>query len=296
MPILAQAELAGINPLEYDLIQRAGTIGAIYGTLLLAGIIVWFVLVARWRATPPDWRGAFARLVENPLRGADLAVLVLVLLTGFIAVIGLRVPWQRMTAGWSLSEASGLMLLQSLLFHGMGLLVVVGILLARGLTPARAFGISRSGLSRDLLRGLVALLATLPVLLILTLLFHVMLYLLGHQPSLQEVAFVLADEPNRWLRIYFIVLAVLIAPVFEELLFRGFLLPVMARRYGVWSALLLTSFLFALIHGHLPSFATLFALSAAMGAAYALTGSLAVPIAMHALFNSITTAILLFIR
>ncbi len=296
MPTLAQADVAGFSPLEYDLLQRAGAIGSIYGVLLLAGIVVWIALIARWRRAAPDWRGAFARLAERPLRGADLAVLALALAAGFLAVLAFRHPWQRMADGWALGEASGLMLIQSLMFHGVGLLVVLGVLRGRGVSLRRAFGLSLGGAPGDLLRGLAALLATLPVLLVLTVLFHLMLYLLGHQPSLQEVAFVLADEPNRWLRMYFVLLAVAIAPVFEEILFRGFLLPLLVRRHGAVPAILLTSFLFAVIHGHLPSFVTLFTLSAALGAAYALTGSLAVSMTMHAAFNSITTAILVFIR
>ena len=121
------------------------------------------------------------------------------------------------------------------------------------------------------------------------------LQLVGHQPSLQEVAFAIADEQNRWMRAYFLVLAVGLAPLFEEIIFRGLLLPVLARRYGVWAGLLVTSFLFAIIHGHLPSFVTLFGLSMALGAAHLYTGSLTVPVAMHAIFNAITTAILLSI-
>jgi len=41
---------------------------------------------------------------------------------------------------------------------------------------------------------------------------------------------------------------VLIAPIFEELVFRGFLLPLLARSLGPWLGILLTAVPFALLH------------------------------------------------
>jgi len=41
---------------------------------------------------------------------------------------------------------------------------------------------------------------------------------------------------------------VLFAPVFEEVFFRGFLYPVVARRFGFYPAIVITAILFALIH------------------------------------------------
>lgn len=42
---------------------------------------------------------------------------------------------------------------------------------------------------------------------------------------------------------------VLLAPLFEEMLFRGFLLPLLARSLGAWTGILLTTLPFALLHG-----------------------------------------------
>ena len=43
--------------------------------------------------------------------------------------------------------------------------------------------------------------------------------------------------------------AVVLGPLFEELLFRGFLLPLLQRTLGAWMAILLTAIGFALLHG-----------------------------------------------
>lgn len=42
---------------------------------------------------------------------------------------------------------------------------------------------------------------------------------------------------------------IVLAPIFEEMLFRGFLLPLLARSLGPWPGILLTAIPFALLHG-----------------------------------------------
>jgi membrane protease YdiL (CAAX protease family) len=42
---------------------------------------------------------------------------------------------------------------------------------------------------------------------------------------------------------------VVLAPIFEEMLFRGFLLPLLARSVGPWLGIFLTALLFGLLHG-----------------------------------------------
>jgi membrane protease YdiL (CAAX protease family) len=46
-----------------------------------------------------------------------------------------------------------------------------------------------------------------------------------------------------------ILFGVVLAPIFEEMLFRGFLLPLLMRSVGPWLGILLTAVPFALLHG-----------------------------------------------
>ena len=87
--------------------------------------------------------------------------------------------------------------------------------------------------------------------------------------------------------------AMVLAPVQEEFVFRGYLYPALKRYGGPFLGLAINALLFAGIHLHLPSFAGLFVLAACLTLAYEWTGSLLVPMAMHALFNSITVVNLL---
>ena len=79
--------------------------------------------------------------------------------------------------------------------------------------------------------------------------------------------------------------AVVLAPVCEEFLFRGFFYAVGKRYLGPLASGFASALLFAAIHQSLTAFAGLFVLALCLTLAYERTGSLLVPIGMHALYN-----------
>ena len=84
--------------------------------------------------------------------------------------------------------------------------------------------------------------------------------------------------------ILFLVVAGL-APFFEELLFRGFLLPLLARGQGMALALAISALLFGAIHLQPMGLPTLSMLGLVLGLAMRHTGSLRTPILVHACWN-----------
>lgn len=94
-------------------------------------------------------------------------------------------------------------------------------------------------------------------------------------------------------KIAMIMAAVVVAPLLEEFVFRGYLYPVFRRYLGAGVGVVLNSALFAGVHAHLPSVAPLFVLAVCLTLAYEATGSLLVPMVMHALFNSFNVALLI---
>jgi membrane protease YdiL (CAAX protease family) len=85
--------------------------------------------------------------------------------------------------------------------------------------------------------------------------------------------------------------AVGVAPVVEELLFRGFLLSALAGRLGERSALLWSSLIFSLLHG-VASLPLLFVLSLFLGWLQLRTRCILVPILAHAFYNGFTFVLL----
>ena len=93
------------------------------------------------------------------------------------------------------------------------------------------------------------------------------------------------------LRILIVFLAVVVAPLLEEMLFRG-LFQTMIRSYleQPWLAIVITSGIFASVHQNVTHWPALFMLAMGLGYAYEKSGSLWRPIFMHALFNGVAIA------
>lgn len=83
----------------------------------------------------------------------------------------------------------------------------------------------------------------------------------------------------------FLAIAV-VAPIVEELLFRGYLQTALSRRMKPWMAIVLSSALFGAIHFQPLAFPILALLGAVFGYLYHRTGSLKVNIALHMANNA----------
>lgn len=82
-----------------------------------------------------------------------------------------------------------------------------------------------------------------------------------------------------------VVSACLLAPVFEEFLFRGFVYRNIRDKLGPWLALVLSSAFFAAAHLDPTNFLPLFAIGGCCAYAYERSGSLWVPMLIHAAWN-----------
>jgi uncharacterized protein len=82
--------------------------------------------------------------------------------------------------------------------------------------------------------------------------------------------------------------ACVVAPLSEELLFRGTFYPLLSRGFGRFIAALVSAMLFAFVHDTYTDVPGLTILALCFTLAYEVTGSLLVPIFMHATFNSLS--------
>ncbi len=94
----------------------------------------------------------------------------------------------------------------------------------------------------------------------------------------------------------FLVQAVVFSPLIEELFFRGFLLTFLKRYTSTWLALVLSAGVFAFAHANLGAALPLWLLGLVLGVAYEHTGSLLLPIGIHACWNFLTALSLLVDR
>lgn len=174
---------------------------------------------------------------------------------------------------------------------GLLLVLVAWLAFARGL---RGFGLSPKTLPRDMLWGLVNLVAIYPAIaamLWLTVaagkLFNPDFSLETHQTITE-----LGRMDSMYVRIMIIAAVAVVVPIFEELLFRGILQSTLTGYLcKPWLSIAATSAIFALMHP-ITHFFGLFTLSMAMGYAYEKSGSLLRAIWIHILFNSASITML----
>jgi membrane protease YdiL (CAAX protease family) len=96
-----------------------------------------------------------------------------------------------------------------------------------------------------------------------------------------------------WQMAFFLFQAVVLAPLFEELFFRGFLQSFLKNYTSTWMALVLSAGVFAFAHVNLGAVLQLWLLGVALGLAYEHTGALLLPVGIHGCFNFATALNLL---
>jgi hypothetical protein len=145
--------------------------------------------------------------------------------------------------------------------------------------------------SRWFLWGLGGYFAAVPIVAIASLLNQLIWQGRGGSNPLLQI--VLESRDSLALVIFFSTAAIA-APLFEEILFRGFLLPSLTRYIPVSGAIVLSGFLFALAHLSLSEILPLTTLGIVLGIVYTRSRNLLAPILLHSLWNS-GTLLTLFI-
>lgn len=246
------------------------------------------LLIMRTMKTPVPWASHATWLRSRPWTWREGLTL--------IGLIGLLIG-----LGWSISallnhpHEGTLLIIQGLTLDLAGLGVMAWLAHSRGWRLSEAFGLTP--LTPRLIKyGVVFYMTLIPFILISSLVSQGILSFKGYPPNLQDIAVLLSGDYPLWVRVVMFTFAIAVAPIFEECLFRGVLLPMAVRKFGLGSGIFLISFVFAIIHLHLPSFVPLMIIASGFSLAYLYTRSLWVPIIMHGLFNGVNLAMLLVIR
>ncbi|MCE5185860.1 MAG: CPBP family intramembrane metalloprotease [Planctomycetaceae bacterium] len=171
------------------------------------------------------------------------------------------------------------------------MLVLACFLFARGL---KGFGLRVKSLPADMVWSLVYLIAVYPFIFVglwLMLIIGRLLEGPGFTLMQHQSIELLTTTASPFVQVIVAVFAVVVVPMFEELLFRGYLQTALSVRTArPWLAIGITSLLFTMLHPWQHQ-VSLFFLSCALGYAYERSGSLLRPIIMHALFNGFSVAV-----
>jgi membrane protease YdiL (CAAX protease family) len=219
--------------------------------------------------------GAAPPAVPWGLHGLLLVFVLLFLNQGLIAPL---IPEEGARRGRAL-----------MLYDSIAKLTTVGLVLAFlavrfARAPFDLLGLRRAGALRALAFGALVYLAWFPVQVGILFLNR----LLFPAADLQRALAWMQEDRAPGAIAFYLGTAAVLVPFAEEVLFRGFGQAGMRRLVGPAGALLLTALLFGVAHAALAVLLPTFVLGFVLSWLYERTGSLAAPIAAHALHNAVT--------
>jgi hypothetical protein len=253
------------------------------GAALVCGQL-WLLWRGRLPAPPP--------LIGPPLTLADVTLVIaggFVLLGEVVLPSFTQVGLKSVMAPWPISAATrqGLEVLTTYLSLMVAPLGLLTLLLPRQPQPPSG-GWLRWGwrpVAASLRPALKMVLMVLPFVALASWLLQLVWSDPGGTNPLLDMVLGTSDA---WALLTFALTAVVLAPFFEETLFRGVLLPVVARHLGARWAVLISALVFAIAHLSLAELAPLSVLGVGLGLLRWQTGRLAACVCLHAFWNSLT--------
>jgi membrane protease YdiL (CAAX protease family) len=261
---------------------------ALLGALLLAlvllsAVALWLIHIDR---LPRPFRFARPPRREPPLwQARDILLLVILY---FLLLLGLGPLLHGLRERELLDEGGVLALGQ--LASGIVLTAYILVVVRRGYgQPLSAIGFAGSPL-RNLVPVLALFVLFFPVLVLFSHLWTAALERAGfekmEQLPVNLVREAIEREDVRGLTLL-VLGAVLVAAVYEEILFRGFVFGMLRPRLGFALAAAASSFIFALLHPPLFAMGPIFLVGLVLCYVYERTGSLYYAMFYHALFNAV---------
>tara|TARA_A100001035_G_scaffold120199_1_gene94468 strand:+ start:42 stop:1403 length:1362 start_codon:yes stop_codon:yes gene_type:complete len=144
-----------------------------------------------------------------------------------------------------------------------------------------------------IINGIKGCLTIVPFVLLTSLIMN---NLIDNQNGSNPLLEIVLNNNNYLSFILLFVTTTLLAPLFEEIIFRGILLPILSRDFGIILGILVSSFIFALAHLSLGEMLPLFVLGIGLGITRIASGSLLSSVIMHSLWNGLTFLNLFLLR
>jgi membrane protease YdiL (CAAX protease family) len=176
-------------------------------------------------------------------------------------------------------------IINTLSFHGAIIVLVPFFLREHAVGWSDAFGFASPRQVSTLCLSIGVAIVTFPIIRFLGEVSVKLMTMLRLEPVAQQAVTTLQQTTEVGPQIYMAIMAVGVAPVAEEILFRGILYPFVKRDAGALRACLLLSMLFGAVHLTLMAFLPLTFLAIALTWLYERTNNLVAPILVHSFFN-----------
>lgn len=182
--------------------------------------------------------------------------------------------------GWSIRGKALYVLVTYVLMTGGGLTVLYFSI--RQYFPLPEGWFNRKG-NNWLLWGIGGYLVAIPLVVIVSIINQ---QIWQGQGGSNPLLFLAVQAQDTVALLIFFTTAAIAAPIFEEIIFRGFLLPSLTRYVPVWGAIFLSSLLFSVAHLSLSEVLPLTVLGLVLGIVYTRSRNILSSIVVHSLWNS----------
>jgi membrane protease YdiL (CAAX protease family) len=288
--LLAAVLVSGPGTLS-DILADGGAAGArraaaLLGALLVGGLALVVGLVAHAA------RSVVVRASLPPSRYRGPSILVMLLIAVVAANLAIIPAAREVGALLGGGELSPFGTLAILTVTQLGLVGVAALYVAAPRALAGLRLLPERGLWRSMALGLLLAVPAWIGAQLIGLVVIRLLQLIGLEPDVGVAEQALANADP----VVLVVALVLVAPIAEEVFFRGVVYNAWLREYGPRAAVIGSALLFAVIHASLFLVLPIIALGVALALLYRATGSLPATIALHAGFNGITVLLGLLVR
>jgi membrane protease YdiL (CAAX protease family) len=259
-----------------------------YAVLLFSASIICFVL---WLVRPAiEERARDIQLSPWFIQPIDFGLFVVCLILWFVLAGPLFLQLFSWISGADAQPGPGANLLAGLLLQAGMLYIFLRFRFHFRHATEGPLSPRLLATSKAMAKGLFWFLATLPIIYAVGFLWAMALDLLrsfGWDINLpvQDAVQLFRQTDDPLVMAGFFFLAVLVAPIVEEFVFRGGFHRYFKGRMPLWLALLLSGTVFGLLHGNLQSLPGLITVGICLGLAYERTANLTVAITFHACFN-----------
>ena len=272
--------------LEVWLLEQPGLL-AYLGILLLGSLVSFIILIVR--ISRQNRLGKYP-ISPWPLKGFDFGIFLVSLLLWFVLSGLIVLQLYNWVGGDEGDNGTGMAILGGFLLQ-LGMLYLFLRFRFHYRTPGEGPVSPRIlSLGQSLLLGFFYFLASLPVVYGVGLVWNGLLEFLRSAGvdidlPLQDAVLLFQDVESPLAFFGLLLLAVVVAPIAEESVFRAGVYRFFKGRTSMAFSLFISGLLFGMIHGNLQSLPGLIAVGICLGLAYELSGSIRVPIFFHALFN-----------
>ena len=142
-------------------------------------------------------------------------------------------------------------------------------------------------------QGFKGFLMIIPFVLLVSLIMNL---LIDNQNGSNPLLEIVLNNNNYFSFVLLFLTTTLIAPLFEEVIFRGVLLPILSREFGIILGITISAFIFALAHLSISEMPPLFILGIGLGITRLISGRLSSSVIMHSLWNGMTFLNLFLLR